>query len=436
MDIIRNIDEKLKAWFESPRRKPLILRGARQVGKTFSVRAFARKHGLQLVEINFEKKPAASKAFEGDLSPSKVIAQLEILEKKQIKEGKTLLFLDEIQDCPSAITALRYFYEEAPQLAVIAAGSLLEFVLGTFSFPVGRVQFLQMHPLTFREFLSARGHERILPQMPEFPSLKMDLSQPLANLIAGELRNYFVIGGLPEAVSAFLDTNSYLAVAEVHDNLITAYLDDIRKYSKGDLQMDNTRSVLSNVFGHVGQQVNYTLFGQGDNVKRTKKSIDLLCQALLIYKVRQGSPSDLPLGSSSGEKNFKIIFFDIGLGQRMAGKDASDIIGATDALSLYDGLLAEQFVGQELIGESVTASENGQLYYWARNAKNSSAEVDFLVVRDRKVCPVEVKAGKSGSLKSLHLYLKQYGSRGIVMQDIHGVQELNNILFCPLYTKL
>ena len=163
MDIIRDIDEKLKAWFESPRRKPLILRGARQVGKTFSVRAFARKHGLQLVEINFEKKPAARKAFDGDLSPSKVIAQLEILEKKEIKEGKTLLFLDEIQDCPSAITALRYFYEEAPQLAVIAAGSLLEFVLGTFSFPVGRVQFLQMHPLTFREFLSARGYERVLP---------------------------------------------------------------------------------------------------------------------------------------------------------------------------------------------------------------------------------------------------------------------------------
>jgi predicted AAA+ superfamily ATPase len=120
----------------------------------------------------------------------------------------------------------------------------------------------------------------------------------------------------------------------------------------------------------------------------------------------------------------------------MAGKDASDIISATDALSLYDGILAEQFVGQELIGESVTASENGQLYYWARNAKSSSAEVDFLAVRDRKVCPVEVKAGKSGSLKSLHLYLKEYEGRGIVMQDIHRVQEHNNILFCPLYTKL
>jgi hypothetical protein len=244
------------------------------------------------------------------------------------------------------------------------------------------------------------------------------------------------VGGLPEAVSAFLDTYSYLAVAKVHDNLVTAYLDDIRKYAKGDLQMENTRSLLANIFGYVGQQVNYTLFGQGDNVKRTKKSIDLLCQALLIYKVRKGFPSDLPLGSIAKEKNFKIVFFDIGLGQRMAGKDPSEIMASTNALSLFDGLLAEQFVGQELIGESEVASENGQLYYWARNAKSSSAEVDFLVLRNGVVSPVEVKAGKGGSLKSLHLYLNEYGGRGIVMQDIHAVQEIKNLVFCPLYTKL
>ena len=200
--------------------------------------------------------------------------------------------------------------------------------------------------------------------------------------------------------------------------------------------MENARSLLANVFGHVGQQVNYTLFGQGDNVKRTRKSIDLLGQALLIYKVRQGAPADLPLGSSAREKNFKLVFFDIGLGQRMAGKDASEIIGATNALSLFNGLLAEQFVGQELIGESGTASENAQLFYWARSAKSSSAEVDFLVVRHGTVSPVEVKAGKSGALKSLHLYLKEYGGRGIVMQDIHAVQEHDNVVFCPLYTRL
>jgi predicted AAA+ superfamily ATPase len=436
VDIIRNIDEKLVAWFGGPHRKPLILRGARQVGKTFSVRAFARKHGLQLVEINFEKKPGARKAFEGDLVPAKIIAQLEIIEKEEITAEKTLLFFDEIQDCPRAITALRYFYEETPQLAVIAAGSLLEFVLGTFSFPVGRVQFLQMHPLTFREFLAARGYQKVLPQLPQFPGLQMDVAEPIANLLAEELRNYFVVGGLPEAVSVFLETNSYLAVGGVHDNLITAYLDDIRKYAKGDLQMENARSLLANVFGHVGRQVNYTLFGQGDNVKRTKKSIDLLCQALLVYKVRQGSPSNLPLGASASEKNFKIVFFDIGLGQRMAGKDASEIVGATNALSLFDGQLAEQFVGQELIGESTTACENGHLYYWARNAKSSSAEVDYLLVRNRVASPVEVKAGKSGTLKSLHLYLKEYGGRGIVMQDIHAVQEHGSVFFCPLYTKL
>jgi predicted AAA+ superfamily ATPase len=436
MEFVRYIDEKLKVWFDNPRRKPLILRGARQVGKTFSVRAFARKQGLQLVEINFEKRPSARKAFEGDLSPSKILSQLEMLEKKEISDGKTLLFLDEIQDCSRAITALRYFHEERPGLAVIAAGSLLEFVLGTVSFPVGRVQFLQMHPLTFREYLTARGYHKVLSELPQFPNPRMVMDEPIANLVADELRNYFVVGGLPEAVSVFLETNSYLAVADVHDNLITGYLDDIRKYAKGDLQLENTRALLANIFGHVGRQVNYTLFGQGDNINRTKKSIDLLCQALLIYRVRQGSPSELPLGSSASEKNFKIVFFDIGLGQRMVGKNAAEIIGTGNALSLFNGQLAEQFVGQELVGESGTASENGQLYYWARNTKSSTAEVDYLVVRNGKVSPVEVKSGKSGALKSLHLYLNECGGRGIVMQDIHAVEPQDDIMFCPLYTKL
>lgn len=436
MDIVRSIDEKLQDWLENPRRKPLILRGARQVGKTFSVRAFARKQGLELVEINFEKRPSAKRAFDDDLSPSKIIPQLEILEKKEIIAKKTLLFFDEIQECPNAITALRYFYEEAPHLPVIAAGSLLEFVLGTFSFPVGRVQFLQMQPLSFREFLAARGYQKVISHLPQFPNPQSDLSQPVAALVAGELRNYFVVGGLPEAVSTFLDTNSYLAVANVHDNLIAAYLDDIRKYARGDLQMENTRSLLATVFSHVGKQVNYTLFGQGDGVKRTKKSIELLSQALLLYKVRQGSPKDLPLGASASDKNFKVVFFDIGLGQRMVGKDASEIIGAPSTLSLFDGQMAEQFVGQELIAESGAASENGHLYYWARNAKSSNAEVDFLVVRSGAVSPVEVKAGKGGALKSLHLYLKAYGGHGIVMQDVHTVQEHNGVLFCPLYTRL
>jgi predicted AAA+ superfamily ATPase len=264
----------------------------------------------------------------------------------------------------------------------------------------------------------------------------MDVATSVTPIISEELRNYFVVGGLPEAVSVYLETNSYLAVADVHDNLIASYLDDIRKYAKGDLQMENTRALLASVFRHVGRQVNYTLFGQGDNVRRTKKSVDLLSQALLIHKVKQGSPSELPLGSSASEKNFKLIFLDIGLGQRMAGKDPSEIVGAANALAIFNGLLAEQFVGQELIGESATASENGQLYYWARNAKSSTAEIDFVIARNGKVSPVEVKAGKSGTLRSMHQYLKEYGGQGLVLQDIHAVQQHDNLVFCPLYTKL
>lgn len=434
----RNIDSMLDSWYEAEAavRKPLVVRGARQVGKTHSIRALAARKKIPLVEINFERKPNFKLAFTDDLSPRAILSQLELLVRTEIALGGCILFFDEIQACPAAIQALRFFFEEMPELHVVAAGSLLEFVLDHISFPVGRVTFAWMFPMTFREFLLAQNHVRLSRLLPEFPNNKGAVPASATEELARCLREYFLVGGMPEAVANFVRFHSFERVFGIHEDLATSYLDDIRKFSRGDAQLENTRQVLASVFGFVGKQVNYTLLGHGDEIKRTKKSIDLLCQAMLTHKICRAAPPEPPLGANAGEKQFKLLFLDIGLGQHLAGVNPTEIMNSANLNKTFDGRLAEQFVGQELLAESLQGSEGRNLFYWAREAKSSTAEVDYLMVRKGRVFPLEVKAGKSGSLKSLHRYLQEYGGEGVVLQDIHAVGEQAPITFWPLYTKL
>ncbi len=428
----------LDKWYGTypKQRKPLVLRGARQVGKTHSIRELAKRGKVPLIEINFERKPDFKLAFTGDLSPEAILPRLEVLVRTEIPAGRCILFFDEIQACPAAIQSLRFFYQDMPDLHVVAAGSPLEFVLESTPFPVGRVNFAWMFPLTFREFLQAQNHGRLAKLLPEFPTNKGAVPTSATAELARCLREYFLVGGMPEAVMSFLQFRSFEKVFRIHEELSTSYLDDIRKFSRGDAQLENTRQILASVFGFVGKQVNYTLIGHGDEIKRTKRSLDLLCQAMLAHKVRPAAPPELPLGASASEKHFKLIFLDIGIGQHLAGVNPAEIMNSTNLNKAFDGRLAEQFVGQELLAESLLGSEGRNLYYWAREAKNSTAEVDYLVARHGKVFPLEVKAGKSGSLKSLHRYLEDYGGEGVVLQDIYEVGKQSPITFWPLYTKL
>jgi predicted AAA+ superfamily ATPase len=355
---------------------------------------------------------------------------------RAITPGKTLVFFDEIQECPRAITSLRYFKEKLPKLHVVAAGSLLEFALGAISFPVGRVEYEFLYPLSFREFLTGTGRTQLASFLPQ--PLQSQLSPPvvMAKALNAALREYMVVGGMPEAVAVYAKTQSLVETGKIHDRIARSFRDDIPKYVSGDLQAANISNLFARLPRFCGQQVTYTKL-HDDDPKRNKLSLNLLRQAFIVHFVSAASPASLPLGASANENSFKPIFLDIGLAQRLCGRMPTEVINSREIVSAFDGQLAEQFVGQQLLALS-SGSESGSLYYWKRHEKSSSAEVDYLLSREGKIIPLEVKNGKSGSLKSLHLLLKTYPNvkRAICLQDTDQVTTSDRICFAPLYSEL
>lgn len=396
----RVINEKLCHWKNSKRRKPLILRGARQVGKTWSVRAFGNEHFEGSVHgVDLEQHADWHRIFEGDLVVKRILSELEIVLNTRIVPGRDLLFLDEIQSCQRAIMALRYFYEECPQLHVIAAGSLLEFAVKKLSFPVGRVQFLNMFPMSFAEYLMATNKDVAADIV-----LSAPISQPdsVHSMILEELRRYMFIGGMPESVQSYANTGSLRDAFEVQAEIANAYKEDFSKYAPySDKRCLN--AVFSSVARNVGRQIKYTHLAEGYTNPTVKKAFDLLCLAQVVHKVPAASPSGLPLGSTASARKFKALMIDIGLMQHLCGMPADVEYARPDLLAIYRGAAAEQFVGQEMM-----AAGQSELYYWARQARSSTAEVDFLMVIKNRICPVEVKNGASGRLRSMHLLLSTF----------------------------
>lgn len=423
----RLIDQGLEKWKQRQRRKPLILRGARQVGKTYSIKRFGEKYFDNVALVDLERNADWRRIFDGDFNAKRICADLEILLKQKILPGKTLLFIDEIQVCPKAITALRYFYEELPDLHVIAAGSLLEFAMQDISFPVGRVQFLYLHPLCFAEYLLATGNEKAASTILGTPG---ELSSVIHNFICEELRRYFFIGGMPEVIKAYVEAGSIQASFEVQAEICDTYRLDFAKYNpKVDRHCLN--AVLSTISRNVGQQIKYSKLAEGYSNPTLKKAFDVLCLANIIRKISSVNPSGLPLGATASEKIFKALLIDIGLMRYLTGMPVDVEYGKTDLLNIYNGAMAEQFVGQEML-----LLQKGDLYYWSRHAKSSLAEVDYVTVIDSKIYPVEVKSGSTGRLKSLHLFLQTYSNspKGIVL-SMRPYAELpeKNITFIPLY---
>jgi len=433
----RNIDKNLKKWAASIERRPLVLRGARQVGKSASINNLGQSFSTYVI-ANFESTPDLFPIFDQSLDPVSIIRQIEVILGERIVPGETLLFFDEIQECPRALTSLRYFKEKMPELHLIAAGSLLEFVLGKVSFPVGRVDYEYLFPMSFREFLVGTEREVLAENIPKFdPNLPLDVRPgTIGKELNRVLKEYLIVGGMPEAVSVYAKTKSYLSVAEVHDRLIRGYLDDIPKYVKSELQIRNVSKVFAQLASNCGKQVTFSKLFDDDS-KRNKNSVFLLEQAMLIHLAKATSPEGLPLGVNCSEKIFKPIFIDIGLAQRMSGRDIKEIALADDIVASLKGQVAEQFVGQQMLAES-KGSEMGKLYYWRRAEKSSTAEVDFLVSRGGKVIPVEVKSGSSGRLKSLHLVMETYQNieYSLCLQSIDQASQHKNIYFLPLYTEI
>ena len=423
----RIIDEKLYKWKTSQHRKPLIVRGARQVGKTWTIEQFGRTNFSRMVKIDFEKRPTLKPLFDEDLTPSVLIEQLELATGQPIRAGKTLLFFDEIQACPRAIMALRYFYEEMPELHVIAAGSLLEFALSEISVPVGRVSYLEMYPMTFVEYLRAIGNE---PGADAITKEPVALAPPIHDMLISALKRYLFVGGLPECVAAAVKGNTLLDIFEIQDDLLKAYRDDFAKYG-GRSDQSCLDAVMIQAARQTGTQLKYTRLNDGHSGQTNSKAFNLLCMARVLYKVQSARPEALPLGATVNAKRFKSAFLDVGLMQRLCGLPVDHEMQHRDLLNIYRGQLAEQFVAQELL-----ITQQRELYYWSREARGSQAEVDYLVVRDGNIHPVEVKSGAGGQLRSLHLALKSFPACGdglVFYSGPYGTLPEQRLRFIPLY---
>lgn len=424
----RNIMKRLVEWQNKANRKPLLIRGARQVGKTYSIVEFGKTHFKGNVHIlNFEKNPDIHSIFNQNLDSVRILSELELILNKHIKSGIDLLFFDEIQECPKAIMALRYFYEQIPSLHVIAAGSLLEFAIEDISFPVGRLQMLYMQPMTFEEFLIANNKELLAEKIKQ-PNIR--LSASVLEIVNDELYTYFIIGGMPECVKIYVETGSLLDPINIQTDLIATFRQDFSKYA-GHSDKRCLNSVLSSVASRIGEQIKYSQLAENYSNPTIKKAFELLETARLFTKVRAVSPGGIPLGANASDKKFKVVFLDIGMLSNLSGFYSDKTVSKQKLIASFRGKMAEQFVGQEL-----RASVHEDLYYWSRDVPGSSAETDYFIEKEGEIIPIEVKSGRSGSLKSLHILLDTFTNiktAFVFTEDKYGELPEQKIKFLPMF---
>jgi predicted AAA+ superfamily ATPase len=428
----RKIDCALQQWSSEKRRKPLMLRGARQVGKTTAVRNLG-KCFTHFLEINFENKDhaAAKTVFAQHSDPQIICSELAALFGQPVTAGETLLFLDEVQNCTDAISALRYFYEQMPELHVIAAGSLLEFALEEIpSFGVGRIDSMFMYPFSFSEFLCATGHEtwiRLIDEAtPETP-----VSDPIHVKIMEQLKNFLIIGGMPEVVAEFVKTRDFMRCQKILNSLLVSFRNDFAKYKK---RIPAAR--INEVFSSVAQQAEgkfiYEHVSQNLNNEQVKKSLELLLMAGLCYQVTHSSADGIPLGARINPKYRRIIPFDTGIYQRILNLDISGILLSNDFDAINRGAVAEIFVGCELKKNASCYSDN-ELYCWVREKKNADAQIDYVVQCGETIVPVEVKSGTQGKMQSMWVFLEEKKLKEGIRVSLENFARYDKIKVYPLY---
>ncbi len=401
----RHIDAQLNQWFDRNGRKPLVIRGARQVGKSTSVRHFAHSRGLKLHEVNLERTPYYSELFH-NLDVDVLLSELEFSAKAgSFEPGKSLLFLDEIQAAPGALKALRYIHEEHPHIAVIAAGSLLEFTLANhnFSMPVGRIEYLFMGPMSFSEYLEAKKETQLQELLQNF-DFSSSVPHSAHSRLVNILREFFIIGGMPEAVSRYLVGGRLEDALRVQSSIVETYRDDFAKYARSN-ELRNIQRVYDFVPSAVGEKVKFSRIDPDTPARDLKKAINALIKARVLTAVHHSSSSSIPLKSGMHDKVFKLYLLDVGLMNRMCGVEyiSTDLLGAADDF-INKGAMAEQFIAQHLLYLN-RSDETPRLYYWLREGRANNAEVDFVIQAHNHIVPIEVKAGKSGTLKSLQQFV-------------------------------
>ena len=398
----------LQNWLQRPNRKPLVLRGARQVGKSTLVRQLAATSGLHLIEVNFERNPEYQQAFTSN-NPTEILSLLGVLLGQPVATNRSLLFFDEIQAAPEALLALRYFYEELPALPVIAAGSLLEFTLAeaAFPMPVGRIEYFHLGPMQFSDFLSAVGEQPLAGYLADIalPAIQnRTMPQAIHQKALARLRQFWLVGGLPEAVATFAQTQNYFEVSRIQQNIVATYRDDFNKYSHGNSNK-RVRLVYDRLPVMVGQKFKYVNVSREYRSAEIEAALQQLCQAGVATRICHTSATGLPLAAQASQRHFKVLCLDVGL-QTAALKLSLQDISAEELTLVNSGALAEQFTGQHL-AYAAPEFQAPELHYWVREAKSAAAEVDYLLPVGSQIVPVEIKAGISGKLRSLHQFIKE-----------------------------
>lgn len=401
----RYLLEHMKSWLNSSTRKAMVLRGARQVGKTWLVRALAKETGRQLIELNFERQRHLAIHFESN-DPQTILLNLQSALNQFINPETAILFLDEIQAAPELLEKLRWFYELMPQLAVIATGSLLEFVLEkhSFSMPVGRINYFFVEPMGFEEFLLAKNEIYMLEAIKNF-SFQNSFNEALHNKANQLVKEFMMVGGMPESVSTWVETGSLELLSAAHNNLIHTYQDDFAKYA-GKLSTHYLEDVFRAIPVMLGKKFVYTKVNSDAKQASIKQAMNLLSKSRLCHPVQSVYANGIPLGADLNPKLFKLILIDVGLASTLLGLGLHQFQAIDDILLINQGALAEQVTGQ-LIRLLAPYYVEPELYYWSRESKSSSAEVDYIIQDNQRLIPIEVKAGSEGKMRSLHQFIHE-----------------------------
>jgi len=444
----RLIDNYLVEWASRDVHKPLLLRGARQVGKSTAVQELAKNFD-NFVEVNFEKQPKYKALFNDDLDVKRIVPQISAIYGTSIQAGKTLLFFDEVQECPKAIMALRFFKEDLPELHVIAAGSLLEFALNELpTFGVGRIHSMFMYPMTFDEFLEANG-QHLLIEARNNASIETPLPEPLHDKLTGHLRTYMLVGGMPEVVKTWVETTDYVRCQEIQDDIIAAYEDDFSKYKK-NADPVLLRLTLRSAAVQATKKFVYSKVGADYKTNEVKKAVELLILAGILHPITHTDANGLPLGSEADTSYQKMLLLDTGLLLRLLHMSLGDVSELTTQILIASaadlvnkGPMAEQVVGLEML-HHMSPTIRHELFYWVRHAKNAQAEVDYISNHLQVVLPIEVKADRQGGMKSLWAFMRDKKLHNAIRcsmenfgkidyTDKEDLLEIRHVSICPMY---
>lgn len=420
----REAINKLIEWKRSRRRKPLIIEGARQVGKTWLVKEFAAKHFKQLIYVNFETHIELREIFIRDLQVSRIIMDLEAYFGSKIQPEETLIFFDEIQEATNGLTSLKYFCEDAPELKVIAAGSLLGILLHKKeSFPVGKVQFLTLYPMNFSEFLIAKKEERLLGliENKEWESLKL-----FASRLTLLLKQYMYLGGMPEVIKNFIENEDWKLSREIQNEILDSYSEDFSKHAPKEM-VARIRQVWQSLPSQLSKENKKFIYGvvrEGARAKEYELAIQWLIDCGLIHKVNNVSAPRFPLAAYQELSIFKIYCNDIGLLGAMAQLSSRTVVVGNELFKEFKGAMTEQYVFQQLL-------QGHTLYYWSKS--NSQQEIDFLIQDKDSIVPIEVKAGENLKAKSLRQFVIENHSEKAYRLSLSDYRKENWLTNIPLY---